>query len=377
MSRLSTLNDQILKVRSQANAIVDAASAEGRDATAEEEAAHSELVARVAKLDAERTAEIEAAEKQDKVDAVLARVSAPAIKVSEKPLSAAEFMTLQFLAKDKGDSEAATVVARVLADQKTSDFGLPATQTAELIKISDPNRPVWNSFTQGEFIPAMAFTTGRVTQRVDVQENNVQKSESVSRKMTVAFDTFNTKTFRGALDIAREVIDLQPASLFQQLVQDFADVYAEETEEAACTYLTSLAAGASSTWTPTNIGTIVSSITTGILAQYTAVKKAPDTLWLALDTFMTLSSSFNTDQSVSAIELINKTLGSAGYSLNVVAGPQLANGTRILGTKSAVTAREKVNGLLSAPVINLHGVDVEYSGYVQFNGDARFFRRLV
>jgi hypothetical protein len=139
------------------------------------------------------------------------------------------------------------------------------------------------------------------------------------------------------------------------------------TEGAACDALEASITTNTSGWTATNVATIVSSITTGVEAVYASSKRMPDTFWLDLGSALDLAAVLNTDNSVTAIEVIQKALSFVGINLSFVVGPQLAADTRILGNKLRVEQYEQQLGLLSAEMPSQLKRQIAYAGYLAFH----------
>lgn len=373
MSRITVLNDEKMQVRSAVEAIEAAAAAEGRgELTADEQTNVDALLGRAQELNDE-------IEKASRVEALLGRaaVANKAVAVNMAPAidNAGEFFSLWARSKD-GDKDAEM---RVRATLVTGDSPalLPDPIVGEMFKIVDASRPIFSSFKRG-VMPAKGKTFNRlkVAQRVSVTEQAAELDALASQKFLVGFDTVTKQAWGGQLGLSEQDIDWTEPSALQMVIQDFLETYAETIEGYVASWLPS-SVSASSAFTATNPGTVTSSLTTAANAIYTAVKRAPDTLWLSLDEALELAANLNTDSTKSAIEIAKAAMAEVGIPLNVVVGPQFAANTRILGVASLVESYEQTKGFLEAVNVGTRSRDISYMGYTANFIRSTGFRKLV
>jgi len=385
--RLDALRRQHSDIRDGINVIESKATSAGRDLSDAEQADVDKLYERAEQMLPEIEAEAKKVGSIDAAAQVLARVqpqqlvtrSANKIETPPETMTAGEWLVLHYRAK-KGDQEASELLTRAVAGQTTSDTPgiLPTPIVGPLLSFTDNSRPVWNSFTSRPMPgTGKVFTRPRITQHVAVAEQAVELDELVSRKMTIAGDNVTKRTFGGVLELSEQDVDWTDPSAMQLVVQDFVDVFAGVTESVAVAALLALAAAPTSPWTATNIGTMISSITTAMGVVYADSKKQADTLWLSLDAAMTLAGVSNATTNVSAMSLIKQALGDAGMPLNIVVGPQLPANTRIIGASSLVESYENIKGLITAPDVSHLGVVMAYRGYIATFGYASGFVAMV
>lgn len=181
------------------------------------------------------------------------------------------------------------------------------------------------------------------------------------------------------LELSEQDIDWTDPAILDIVMADFIGYYGMVTEDAACTFLEALAVDAAAgTWVPTDIGTVVASISAGITTVYNAAKRMPDTMWLSLDETMALAGLTNSDDSVTAFTVIRQALSDAGLgTFRFVTGPQLSADTRIIGSSRLVESYEQRKGFISAANVSHLGADIAYRGYVAFNGLAAGFTQLT
>jgi HK97 family phage major capsid protein len=384
--RLDALRRQHNDIRDGINVIESKATTAGRDLTDAEQTDVDALYARAEQLLPDIEKEAAKQQSMDAAASVLARV-APAqlqtrstkIETPPETMTAGEWMVLHYRSK-KGDQEATELLTRAVAGQTTADTPgiLPIPIIGPLMSFTDNTRPVWNSFTPRPMPGSgKVFIRPRITQHVNVAEQAAELDELVSRKMTIAGDNVTKRTFGGVLELSEQDVDWTDPAAMQLVIQDFVDVFAAVEESVAVAALLTLAAAPTSPWTSTNIGTMISSITTAIGTVYTDSKKQADTLWLSLDAALTLAGVSNATTNVSAMSLIKQALNDAGMPLNIVVGPQLPANTRIVGASSLVERYEQIKGLITAPDVSHLGVVMAYRGYVATFGYASGFVAMV
>lgn len=386
--RMDALRAEHTQIVDKINGLEAAALERGTDLTEAERAESETLLARAKTLLPEIETEGKRSESIDAAAAILAR-HRPAAPIKErsagrrvdtdaKAPTAGEFLNLVYRAR-QGDSDASELLLRAVDTQTTADTTgiLPAPIIGPVIKLVDDRRLAFTSFTQRPMPGAgKTFSRPRVTQRTNVGEQSAELEELVSRNMTLVGDTVTKRTFGGVLELSEQDIDWTDPSALQIVIEDIAGVYANVTEAAACTALTALAS-ATTVWTGTDIGTIVTSITTAIQTVYTAVKQMPDTCWLSLDEGLSLAGTTNADDSVTAMTLIKQALADAGVPMAFKTIPGLPADSRIVGCSNLVEAYEQQKGLISAPDVPHLGQVIAYRGYAAFYGVGAGFRRMV
>jgi HK97 family phage major capsid protein len=311
-----------------------------------------------------------------------------------RELSAGEFFAAYFQAyHPQGASapeefldRAARYIDRAVMASADAAGILPTPIVGNVIKFADSRRPVFNSMAH----PSMpdkgkTFERPRVTQRVTVGEQASEGDTLSTQKMTLTSDTVTKQTFGGYLDLTAQDIDWTEPSALQLVITDFADVYAEVTEGEACDFLESLIVAGDtavdgstySTYTTTNIGTIVTSYVNAVQNVYARAKRFPDTVWLDLASWATLVGTTNANNDTTAMDLLKRALSDLGADgMRWVVGPQLAANTRILGVSSLVEAYEQQKGLLRAELPSALKVQIAYAGYVAFWGRYEGFVQL-
>ena len=379
-ARLEALRTQFQAITDGINSIEK--RAEGRDLSDAEQSDTDALFARAATLKPEIEAE---AGKQDSLNAaaaVLARIqpkayAAPAA-LAPYEASAGEYLSLYFRSR-QGDTDASEMLTRTLGTQLIAGNPsiIPTNIIGTIIKLADDSRPVFGSFSSKPMPnSSKTFIRPHVTTRTNVGVQVNELDEATSRAMVLGSTTVTKSTYAGALKLSQQDLDWTDPAILQIVIDDFAGIYGNVTELAACTFLATTAS-ASAGWTGTNVSTMVSSVTGGISAAYASSKRKPDTLWLDLATMLTLAGTLTTTFEYSVLTVLKNALADAGAPLNIVVGPQLSANTRILGNSTLIESYEQQKGLLSLQDVSHLGLDVAYHGYVAFYGKSEGFVKLV
>lgn len=398
--RLKALKGQFEELQTGVAKITDAAAAEGRDLTAAEKADTDRLYDRAAQIKPEIDELASKEETMQNLAATLSRVNGTPTPLDRAafPEKAPELTAGEYLAEyyrafgPNGSSTPEQFLERAAlyidrAQQATADTAgiLPRPIIGNVIKFADARRPVFASFTQRS-MPAKGktFERPRVTQRVTIGTQTEGQALS-SQKMTVTSDTITKATQGGYVDLTMQDIDWTEPGALELLVQDFVDMYAEWTEGLACDFLEArpVAADAAvngdgyTTYTTTNVGTIVTSFVNAAVEVYRRAKRMPDTVWFDLASWGTLASTTNTNNDVTALEMIQRAFSDLGTGpMRIVVGPQLAANTRIIGCTSLIEAYEQQKGLLRAETPSTLVVQLAVAGYTAFHGLHQGFEQL-
>lgn len=287
-------------------------------------------------------------------------------------------------------AEAAGVIDRAPAQQGTADNPaiVPETIVSGLINMLDASRPVWNSFStmpmseQGDTI-----TRARITQHVAVGEQANEFDQLATRKFAIATHSVNKRTFGGVLELSKQNIRWTDPKALQVVVNDFLDMYAIETEEAAIAYLDAAATNTSSY----DISTISAAVGTFVAAAKKVkrqCKRAADTVWIDLDTWATLASLVNANNDASGLSVVSDVLSrfSPGLNLQFVpfdtafeaATPNSSYvPTVIVGASSYIWKAEQPYGLLQAEVPSTLSTQIAYAADLAFDHRAEGLVKLA
>jgi hypothetical protein len=270
------------------------------------------------------------------------------------------------------------------ADQTTADTPglLPQPIVGGVVNVIDANRPLITSLGGARplgNIPGTQFSRPTITQHVQVGKQTGEKQPLPSRKMSIQQIPFVKETHGGSVDISRQDIDWTSPAAWDILIQDLADVYAEETEGVVADKFTAGATG-----TPVVVGAADEVPTLGewTIALYTAAmrsynsgKRMPDRVWCSLDVWAALGSLVDVQRVVMTQDGDNDTAAGASslasfrgdvLGLPRIVVPMFSDGTCIIGPSSLFEAYEDVIGLLSVIEPSILGVEVAYGGYLAY-----------
>jgi len=390
MSKIDILRRSFEDVRNGINAIESAAEAAGRDLTDNEQKDVDALYARAETLKPEIESEGAKHASMSAAADVLARIQPGKVITRSEPqgsdvASIGEYLSLLVRAQSDDSNvraEATDVLKRAIATQTTGSNALivpDALVQGSLINFADFNRPVFNSFTSVPMPQAgKQFVRPELYQHVAVAQQVNELDELTSQSMALSGQSVVKKTYGGVLRLSEQDLDWTDPAILQLVINDFTGVYSRVTEKAACDALVASTAFTSA-YTATNVGTIVSSLTTAIGSVYNRSFGMPDTLWLDLASALTLAGTTNANTDRSAMSLVKEALAETGMVENFkfVVGPQLPAGTRILGSSKLIESYEQRKGLLTAQAVSILGLDVAYRGYCTFYSKAAGFVKLT
>lgn len=382
-ARLDALRRSFTEARAGVDAIENRARGANRDLTDAEQTEVDTLLQRCEDLTPDIETEGARQDRQASAAAVLARIQPQ--NASQSPTAGnpgavatvptpGEYMSLLVRAR-RGDTEASELLTRVVAQQTTADTSglLPKPIVGQIIKFADDRRQVWDSFSH----PPMpnsgkTFTRPRITQRVLVAEQAAELDELASRKMLVTGTDVTKRTFGGTLELSRQDIDWTDPSALDLVIADFAGYYAQVTDIAAVSALTT-AAAATSPWTTTSINTKISSFTAALQAAEATTLESADTIWLSSDQAWALAGETMANTGQSTLSLLKQTISETENPVKIISSPRLPANTRIIGNSKYIEAYEQQLGLMSLANITHLGLDVAYAGYIAFFAIAAAF----
>ena len=285
--------------------------------------------------------------------------------------------------REQGQDGAAMsrVQSAALDNQTTTDTPglLPKPVIGPVVNTIDAARPFITSIGARPMggIPGASFSRPKITQHVQAGLQTGEKIQLPSRKMVIGQVDFNKNTYGGAVNISRQDIDWTSPSAWDALVQDLADIYGLECEDAAAddfaakVLQTEAAAdGTLAGWATALYNAAVKCYRGGAVATTHATGRLPNRLWVSLDMWALMGAVVDVarlqmrsgDPSLGSSELS----AFSGDVLNVprIVVPEFDDGTIILGNSQFYEFYEEVIGLLSAVEPSILGVEVAYGGYV-------------
>jgi hypothetical protein len=274
--------------------------------------------------------------------------------------------------------------SRAVATMTTADTPgvLPKPVVGEVLGQLDAARPFVSSIGVRSLAttPGKTFSRPYISQHVDVAEQAAEKTELVSRALKILSMDFAKKTFGGVVNVSRQDIDWTSPSAWDILLNDLANVYAAETDDAAATAFATAVTqnvdvpladqGELSAWT-TALYEAAAIAATGDGTQRASALRLPDTIWASVDMWSTLGgmvaaqrlqSGFN----IPAAGAVTTFTGGDLLTIPQIIVPGFPAGTMIVGRRNGTEFYEERIGVLSAVEPAILGVEVAYGGYAAY-----------
>lgn len=361
------------------------AADEGREVTTEEAALVERESARAEELkkSIDHYAAIEVtrgkvAETRSKVPAGPQRITAGVTYEREKPVeevlreafpTVGDYMATvgRALQGHKAAAEKIEEISRATAHQTLADNPgiVPRPILQPVIDLIDPQRPFVRSISNRPLI-AGSFDRPKITQHVAVGKQVAEKDPTSSQKLILGKLPVTADTLAGHVNISRQDIKWTQPGILQIIAEDFANVYAVESDEDAVTkFLASIAANVAvpiTAWDAEEIR--------GLLFQAAAVPFAtgeglafPDTFWMSLDVWGSLGG-ITTSLGVPAFPgLAPGVLGGDIAGFKAVVDPFFPAGTAVVGKGAVVEYYEDIDGLVQVAEPDVLGQLVGYAGF--------------
>lgn len=277
---------------------------------------------------------------------------------------------------DDGARERLEVFHRAAAHQTTADNpGLLPQQIVEPVLMDvDAARPLVSAIGPRE-LGAGSYAYARVTQHTLVAQQTAEKAELASRKMIVTITPITAPTYGGYVNVSKQNIRRTSPQILDMVINDLGGEYAIETEDVACTDLTTAATAGAVTIPADPTALQVSQAVWGAVGQAAAglrtaripamrpiLAVAPDRMALVGPLFPSInpmnaaSSGFTAD----GLALPGPQGNLAGLTVVMTAG--LAAGTILFLYGSAVRCFEDRYGALQVNEPSVWGVQVGYAG---------------
>ena len=257
---------------------------------------------------------------------------------------------------------------RVVADQKLADNPgvVPVPILGDVINLLNATRPFCNSVTQRPMPASGAtFTRPKITQHVSVGKQATEKTQLASQKMTITPATVTKQTFGGTLDISFQDRDWTDPAILAIAVSDFADVYAQQTDNDAADTFAAAVTGTFVLGASPASGAVRSAVLNAANQIAANIGRYPDTVWLAPDQAAQLGAIVETGSAGLPSFPGMSQIGPTGelMGLRAVIDANFAAGTFIIGNSSFVEFYEQVGGLLSVTEPTILGYTIAFYGY--------------
>lgn len=377
---LDRLNAEFDGITEGVNAILERAADADRDVTDDEQAQIDRDDTRRQELtrSIEHYTEIE--ERSGRVATLRGRVAAgprvvtprapeePAYDVLREFPTAAHWAIALHRSMTMRDADATAAIERATAHQMTTDnVGLiPRPILGPVVSMLDATRPFISSVTNRP-LPTGKFDRPKVTQHVAIGKQAVEKDLTASQKMTIGNLPVTAATYAGHLNISRQDVKWTSPAILQIVFDDFAAIYADQTDADACAQFVAsvVAAGVDAGAT---YGDLLVALYGAAGATYSAGNGLPDTLWVAPNVWAQLGGMLTQPGGAAAfpgLSIRNPSSGSP-LGLDLVVDHHFAADTAILGPARLAEWYEDVDGLLQVQEPDVLGQMVGYAGYGAF-----------
>lgn len=376
-------------------AINERSVAEDRDLSDDEANACQRRRDAVERLDREISVEVDAAERQGQYEALAHRIE-PALRsrsVSGQGApaeaevlyrSAGEYL-YDVAGLRAGDHEARARLERYQstldrAHQTTADnlAIVPVPVLAPVINDINARRPAIEAATRRPLPPdGVSFKRPRISQHVAVGKQTSEKATLDSRKLLMTDLTIDLESYGGYINLSFQNRDRTSPSIIDIIVQDLANQYAIETDQAFCTAFTAaVTQTVSATTGATPVAADAESWLGGIFDAAAMVfgsgNAQPDVIWAAPNVWSSLGRlvdgsgrpMFPAVGPANALGALNPgNIGSGNVGgFKLVVDSNLADGVCILGDSRGVEFFEQVGGQVSAVEPSVLGLNIAYWG---------------
>jgi HK97 family phage major capsid protein len=294
------------------------------------------------------------------------RVTEPEYDIAREFPTPAHWAIAVHRAMTMRDPDATAAIERATAHQMTTDNPglIPRQILGPVVNMLPTVRPFISSITNRP-LAAGKFDRPKVTQHVTVGKQAVEKDLTASQKMVIGNLPVTAATYAGHLNISRQDVKWTSPSILQIVFDDFAAIYADQTDADACTQF---AASVTATQAAGDTySSLLSALYTAAAGMYGGNNGLPDTLWVAPNVWGVLGSM--TVVATGSAAFPSLTIGSTSgnpLGLRLVVDPHFAADTAIIGASRFAEWYEDVDGLLQVQEPDVLGQLVGYAGYGAF-----------
>jgi hypothetical protein len=257
---------------------------------------------------------------------------------------------------------------------------MPVSIVGPVINDIDAERPFLSSIGVKDLggIPGKTFSRPIVSEHVQMGTQAAEKDELADGQFKVDDVDFVKSTEGGWANVSRQSIDWSSPAMWDALLRDFQDIYAQHTEnKAADAFVTAVQLGdvlatVAATGTNPTIAELITALYGGAVQTYNGSKKLPNHVWMSLDMWsqlgitMDVAAATTAGAGIGTNSLQNLQQGGV-LSLPRTVVPSFPASTLIIGRKERAEAYEDRLGFLSAVEPKVLGVQLAYGGYFAFN----------
>jgi HK97 family phage major capsid protein len=264
------------------------------------------------------------------------------------------------------DPEAIARLDRATAHQKLADNPgiVPRPVLGPVLNNIDASRPFINSIVR-KALPAGQFDRPVITQHVLVDKQAAEKDLTASQKMTIGKIPVTADTFAGHLNISRQDIKWTSPGILSIVFEDFANVYANATDNEACEdFAASVVQTAPiATWDAEGI---YEAIYGAAATSLGAVNALPDTLWVSPDVWGRLGGVTTINGSALFPGMNPGGMSGSPMGFSLVVDKNFPASTMIQGPAKYAEWYEDVDGLMQVGEPDVLGQLVGYAGFGAF-----------
>lgn len=379
---LDRLHEQFEEIKTGVEALVDRAAEQNRDVTDEEQTQVDRDKARMGEL---QTAikhytelETQSADVATLRRSLPERVPAQQTTGSNKPdeyditqefPTAAHYAIALHRAWVKHDPTAVEAIERATAHQKTTDNPglIPRPILGPVVNLIDASRPFVNSCSR-RGLPQGKFDRPYVSQHVAVAKQAVEKDLTASQVMKVDLLPVAADTFAGHLNISRQDIKWTSPGILQIVFDDFAAIYAQQTDaSAAAAFLASIAASPSAPAGDGSAADFSQAVFAAVAATLGSGAGFPDTLYLSPDVWGSIGGMTLMPGGGAAFPSMSVTgAGGGPMGLQTVVDWNFPDGTAVIGPSRFNEWYEDVDGLMQVQEPDVLGQLVGYAGFAAY-----------
>jgi HK97 family phage major capsid protein len=385
---LDRLNEQYTEIHGGIETLVDRAADENRDVTPEEQAQVDRDQARLDELGrsiAHYSALEDSAAKVGQLRGATARapqvtrtkVTEPEYSIAREFPTAGHYAATVHRARMDRDPAAIAAIGRLVEHlerdtttkhQTTADNPgiIPRPILGPVISDIDSVRPFITSVGSRP-LPAGQFDRPTVTQHVAIGKQAAEKDRTESQKMLIGKLPVAAATYAGHVNISRQDIKWSNPQILTIIYQDFADVYAQETDaDAAELFWASVTNTVA--LTALDGAALYSAIYAAAAANITPGKgnTLPDTLWVAPDVWGGLGGLLSPMGTPLFPSLSPGDTQGNMMGLNIVVDANFTLSEMVLGPSRFAEWYEDLDGLMSVGEPDVLGQLVGYAGYGAF-----------
>jgi hypothetical protein len=372
---LDRLNAQFDEIREGIDAVVNRAADENRDVTEQEQGQVDRDRSRLTELQTAIGHYSELESQAGKVAELRRGLPAPTTTRTHRDTepeydiarefpTAGDYAITLHRAWMLRDPDAREKIDRATAHQLLADNPgiIPRPVLGPVLGGLDNARPFINSITRRP-LPAGTFDRPVITQHVAVDKQAAEKTLTASQKILIGKLPVQADTFAGHLNISRQDIKWTSPGIMQIVFEDFANVYANATDNEACEdFAASVTQTAPiATWDAAGIFGAVFTAAAGTMG---ASNQAPDTVWVSPDVWGRMGSLTTAESPL--FPGINPGGGSAPVGMTLVVDKNFPTSTMIQGPSRYAEWYEDLDGLMQVGEPDVLGQLVGYAGYGAF-----------